>query len=568
MTGNSYHIYRSFSVAVLLGLLLIGFIGSCGRRPDPVLAEADSKMEEHPDSALMLLDGYDLTAAGSALDSAYYALLLTHARYKNFIDETNDSLISRAVGYFLDHGDDEKASRALFLQGIIQMNANRLGEAAVSFRKGLDIAHEGKYYMWEGQCAIGMYLLYERLLDSSSQVIFAKLAHSAFIKSGDKGWIDYSKLELARALHNNYKYDESLTLLKQLKDEKVDSGNVSIKSEIAQLRALTLFALGKYRQSADNYEIVHELNPSLLNKNDLRNLKIALVEAYGDSVSSKKELLDYIESVCKNSEDTFDVLVRSGQYKEAYESLLRYKNSQDSTLYKVFSNNVSELLGQYEDKTAILRQKEVKTERILWGCGLFVLVMVIGVSYWIYKKNLHQNELERRQLEMSMDILQSDLAAQVSDMNDMSLNIQLLNKENSRILTALQDMLYERYNKVNALCDAYYQDRLVESKRKKLAKEMEKLLKDFSDHAFLKEVGRYIDLCLDGLYSSFMEDFPDLSADSKRLFMFLTLGFSSRTICVILNIELSNLYNRKSRLKRILIESRAERKDEYLRILN
>ncbi|MDE7410133.1 MAG: tetratricopeptide repeat protein, partial [Muribaculaceae bacterium] len=467
--------------------------------------------------------------------------------------------------YFLDHGDDEKASRALFLQGIIQMNANRLGEAAVSFRKGLDIAHEGKYYMWEGQCARGLCMLYGELYSGSHQIEYAKHSYDSFLKTADKEWINYSKLNLARAFNNSCRYDESLSLIEELSNDAMVSNDSLMQLDLYHLRGLVSFNLGRYKEAVEYYKKAYELDSLILFPSDLQNIKISIHELPRDSLTPEISYFENNSQLKDESADAFLVLAELGNYKEAYESLLRYKNSQDSALYKIFSNNVSELLGQYEDQTAKLRQKEAKTERILWGCGLFVLVMVIGVSYWIYKKNLHQNELERRQLEMSMDILQSDLAAQVSDMNDMSLNIQLLNKENSRILTALQDMLYERYNKVNALCDAYYQDRLVESKRKKLAKEMEKLLKDFSDHAFLKEVGRYIDLCLDGLYSSFMEDFPDLSADSKRLFMFLTLGFSNRTICVILNLENPNLYNRKSRLKKIIAGSDAVRREDYLK---
>ncbi|MDE7346349.1 MAG: hypothetical protein K2N48_06380, partial [Muribaculaceae bacterium] len=121
------------------------------------------------------------------------------------------------------------------------------------------------------------------------------------------------------------------------------------------------------------------------------------------------------------------------------------------------------------------------------------------------------------------------------------------------------------YKKINDLCDSYYQDRIVGSKKKKLEKEMGNLFKDFSDLNFLNEIGRYIDLCLEDLYTSFITDFPNLNEDSQRLFMFLTLGLSNRTICVILNLENANLYNRKSRLKKFIAGSNATRKEDYLK---
>lgn len=105
--------YSFFSVAAMVMFFLFPILSCCRPSYDPRLAEVDAMMEEHPDSALILLNDYRLTSASTPADSAYYGLLLTHARYKNFIDETDDSLISRSVYQFLRDDDKERASRAL-----------------------------------------------------------------------------------------------------------------------------------------------------------------------------------------------------------------------------------------------------------------------------------------------------------------------------------------------------------------------------------------------------------------------------------------------------------------------
>ncbi|MDE7349735.1 MAG: hypothetical protein K2N25_01605, partial [Muribaculaceae bacterium] len=516
--------YRLSGPAILVGLLVISLLCGCRHSIDPLLAKADALMEEHPDSAMMILDGYRLAPEASKGDSAYYALLLTHARYKNYIDETNDSLISKAVDYFLDHGDGEKASRALFLQGMILMNANHLGEAAVSFRQGLDIAHEGNHYMWEGQCARGLFLIFGKIRNYSEQIKYAQREHEAFVKGGYQDWINHAKLNILRAYQNNEKYDsvlkESISLLKAAEE----GNDTLLMKEVLVLMGSCQYASTDYKGALDSYYTAYTLNPSIIRATHGYNIAMAASSVDRDSLTAG--MLSFIESVISRKETlpAFKVLANQGRFEEAYNGLERYKDYQDSIFQVIRRNNISESIGQYEDKMAIVQQKEIKIERILWGSSLLVLIIIIGVSYWVYKKNLHQKELERKHIEMSMEILRTDLASQLAHMDEITAAIQRINKKNEHMSSLLRDLLYERYKKINDMCDSYYQDRTVEFKKKKLEKEMKNLLKDFSDPNFLNEIGRYIDLCLEGLFTSFSKDFPNLNEDSKLLFMFLTLG--------------------------------------------
>lgn len=233
----------------MVALLVVCIICSCRNSSDPRLVEIDTLMESNPDSALTLLKDYTLTPNSSSSDSAYFALLLTQARYKTFIDETDDSLISVAVDWFERHKDTEKATRALFLQGMVRLNAQRFGDAAVSFSKGLDIAHAGKHYLWEGQCARGLCIIYGKIHDGSAQVEFAKRSYDSFLRYGDEGWINYSLLNLATAYINNCKYSESLTVLDNLEKDHNIKKDTPMLSEIYQMKGLIFFALRSYTES-------------------------------------------------------------------------------------------------------------------------------------------------------------------------------------------------------------------------------------------------------------------------------------------------------------------------------
>ncbi|MDE6741844.1 MAG: hypothetical protein K2J58_05890 [Muribaculaceae bacterium] len=372
-------------------------------------------------------------------------------------------------------------------------------------------------------------------------------------------------MNVLSAYLNNGKYDHVLAEVKSLLSAAEEAKDTLLMEDVLVLMGTCKYALGNFRGVLDSYFSAYSLDSSLIR--DIHGYNIAVIadNIVMDSLNDGMKTFIKIVASRKETLPAFKVLANQSRFEEAFNGLERYKNYQDSVLRVIRSNNVSESINRYEDMVAVVRQKEVRIERMVWGTGILVLVIIIVVSCWIYRKNLHQKELKRKHTELSMEILQTDLTSHMNHLNDMAADMRMLNMEKERMSTALQDMLHERYKRVNNLCDSYFQDRTVESKRKKLEKEMESILKDFSNPVFLKETGRFIDLCLDGLYTSFIEDFPNLKEDATRLFMYLTLGLSNRAMCVIMDLENTNLYNRKSRLKRYIAVSDAIRKEEYLK---
>ena len=90
---------------------------SCNEAALQKMRRADSIMNSNCDSALVLLSQIDGAKLCSNSDRAYYALLLTEARYKNFIPLENDSLISIATEYYSKNNDSHLYGRALMYRG-------------------------------------------------------------------------------------------------------------------------------------------------------------------------------------------------------------------------------------------------------------------------------------------------------------------------------------------------------------------------------------------------------------------------------------------------------------------
>lgn len=105
-------INRVFIIVVLCVLT------SCLSSVDEKLDEVENIMQEHPDSALSLINMIDFDEISSKRRKARYAVLLTQARDKCYFFETNDSIISIATSYY-DNKNNHYALMAYYYKALI-----------------------------------------------------------------------------------------------------------------------------------------------------------------------------------------------------------------------------------------------------------------------------------------------------------------------------------------------------------------------------------------------------------------------------------------------------------------
>lgn len=105
---------------------------------------ADSLMQSQPDSALNILRGISMENFAAQADSAYYALLLTQARDKNYVVQTDDSLIRYAVAYYDKTNDVRMQAKAHYYWGCVYRDMNRQAEAIREFLIAAPLTEKAK----------------------------------------------------------------------------------------------------------------------------------------------------------------------------------------------------------------------------------------------------------------------------------------------------------------------------------------------------------------------------------------------------------------------------------------
>ena len=150
------NITLKYLFAVILPLVVGQLFVSC-KHGNPVVSASldhiEQVVQQHPDSALIelvrldsLLDVGAVSIEGER-QMARYALLKTQTHDKNYIDDTNDSLILRAVRYYDEHGSDRERMLAYFYQGAIFRNAKDYSNAFVAYRQAEQLALGDNHYL-------------------------------------------------------------------------------------------------------------------------------------------------------------------------------------------------------------------------------------------------------------------------------------------------------------------------------------------------------------------------------------------------------------------------------------
>ena len=213
------------TILLFLGLLLLMACNDPKHVTD-TLHRAEALMNEHPDSALTLLQSVSPDEMGQNSTRALHALLYTQAQDKNYIDETNDSLIRIAVDYYRNTDDVRHQFLSYYYQGRVHFNtkdylnatscymeAEQLADAVGDdYLAGLLYAELGRIY--------GIYYDYPKSLEAYQK------AAECYERAGKIRHRNYMLFNQSTVFRNMNQHGESELLLRMIVNlTKEEEGN-------------------------------------------------------------------------------------------------------------------------------------------------------------------------------------------------------------------------------------------------------------------------------------------------------------------------------------------------------
>ena len=374
---------------IFVALLLAG----CGGGGDRArLERAETLMDARPDSSLQILDSIDASRLRGA-DRALYALLLTQARDKNYIDLAGDTIINEAVDFYSSNGDERRSAMAYYYRGRAGYDAKDYREAMVDFTQSKVLADRTGDNFRAGMACRNIAYVYYYMLCSEDELEYAKKAYMYMKKSGRKDYELDVLNDLGRAYYNTGNLVEATKIADQL--EKEARGEVRVQANSKYLKALCLLDESKYAEALPlwDYRMEYQYATTL---DSLRRCQTLL--GLGRIEEGERFLGEISDDGSPMRRMLYMKIARfKGNQSEAFSRLLSFDGAIQAQIDEARSQKVSSALADYFEVSAMLQQAELRESRMrnvmLWALLGLLLVLTGGAICLI--RFLHRKRLQR-----------------------------------------------------------------------------------------------------------------------------------------------------------------------------
>lgn len=356
------------------------------------LMQVESFMEERPDRALTVLQELDKEDLSGKEEHAKYALLLSMAMDKNYIDRTDFEVLQPAIEYYLNHGTATDKLRTFYYEGRIYTNQGDNTSAIIRFNRALTQGATSDDLRTKARTHVAQANIYKDLYQFDQSVKENKQAAELFKKTG----LTHSYANCLIRLINDY------TLLN-------DKENAQRYIDICQ-PMLSSLSIGKRNEFYSVY-LIHLTNHGL--EEDI----IYALEEYRTTIPTEK--LDWL-TIAKayltigNYREALTCVQRTidkdirfyaistqiykklNQLDKALASYQNYVSISDSIDLATYEKNTQFIEEFHQHELESIKEKE-RTDKILFISILTVFVLLsicIGIRIRLVARTKQKEHLE------------------------------------------------------------------------------------------------------------------------------------------------------------------------------
>lgn len=541
---------RNFvSTYSLLWVLIIAFITgavfSCtdNSEAEKRLTSAEALMNQHPDSALAILQGIDRSSLSSGKEKARYALLMSQALDKNYIDTTTFDILQPAIDYYIDKGTPDEKLTTFYYQGRIYQNKGDEDNAMLSFINAREIT------------GVTDTLTFAHLLVAQGVLYLRQYKTTDFVENNLEaaklyGAIGRHTLEIgsyAKALNgyvtmnDRHAADSVMSICIPLTREYPD-GEASLFPAILGY-TIDFGSPDDIKAFLDNYGDF-ELDRDAAMDFARGYSKIGELDKAWDMITSVSPGAHPADSL-KYATVKLDILERQGKYEEAFDLYRDYSAMLEQYQKDLLTQDLLFSDKKHQLEVDVLQERTQK-ERFVWIALGVILLLIIIYQMWVRKLRIeHENDL------LKIQTLQQNLFESGQKQNEAQERIKKL--------------FQTRFHLLDGLASSYFESKETGQEQKRIFAEVKESINNFSSDETITELTEIVNGYNNGLIDRFKADFPKLSKSRFRFALYLFCGFSLPSISIFTGMELRNVYVHKSRLKSVISGSDSPYKAEYLR---
>jgi len=397
----------------ITAVITILLLTTCQRRSSNTqLVQADSLMSMRPDSALHVLQRINVKQLKDKKEQAYYALLLTQAKDKNYLTPINDSLINSAVIYYDSIHNIVMLAKAHFYKGSVWRDKNNSPKAMKEFLTTISLAKQTnnkKLLSFAYNNIANLY--YNQELNTKADSTYQLTKQLAITRKDTTLWIEcLSKQSMLQLKRGEKHYGEAEKKMTEVLDIFKSSSNKKLKAYVAY----SLSTLYNFMNKEDKAIEYAKRNIALQkDTSTCYNSFLLLGDAYYMNEQSDSALIYLYKSLCSN-----DYNIKAGAYmrltaiakeqnqlKTALEMEKLYIAYRDSIQLSRQSND---LIAIEKDMQILHYDREYQSlkKRQLFYLLLLLSIIISSMTIMIHlKRKRRKEEQEKLKLQDEVDSL-------------------------------------------------------------------------------------------------------------------------------------------------------------------
>lgn len=419
---------RTITAVSTLTILLAACISRVNY--EPILMQADSLMPTRPDIALYILQDIALQQLPTKADKAYYALLITQAKDKNYIHQTNDSLIRTAVEYYSSTNNKKMQAEAYYYWGCTYRNNNQQSTAIEKYLIAASLASETGDTQLAGRIynSIG-YLYFRQRLYEKADSVYRKTEQIGSQMNDTSLWAESLSMQGTIKLKQQLYSQAEQNLLQALQLLGVFKQN-GIRSDIAAALSSLYSKVGDGRKAIEYAKQNIKLQEDSLH---CYRAFLLLGNAYY-KVEQYDSALYYINKTLPspnyaNKASAYmrlaDIARKRGDIAQSLEMERLYSSYKDSLDLNLQKDKVLET-----EKQVLIKQQQIQYEHSQSRYRYYIIVLIVSSISFIYilrkqyQKKIHHQNQERIQSENALNLQYLQLKEELKQKEKQIENLQ------------------------------------------------------------------------------------------------------------------------------------------------
>ena len=432
-----------------------------------LLTDVDSYIESRPDSALAVLEGIDKAELTSKELEAKYALLMSMALDKNYIDRTDFEVLQPAIDYYENHGTATDKLRTFYYQGRIYCNRGESEEAMECLVKSIDLGDGSNDYSTKARNYHAQAGLYYDYCNWSKVAEISLKAAECFRSVGKYDSYVSNLCRAAEVFSFKGESDKTDELLSECEKflSVINLQSKSIYYGVHLSQRCSDLPACQIRDSTAIY--LKEIPDEYIEWDLVANMYVKAGE-----FDEAEKAMERHRKAKKASREyhavMFSINKAKGKYKEALENYEEFSRLTDSLDYIILKQDTQFIEERHQLEMSTLREKESKKRALLICSNLILLTLII---IYLITKQLRIRTAEKKQLEIEKQRYEQLYADAVAERDALTKMV-----EDANVKDETKAVIRERLEILNKVIISHITD--TSSANKKAYQELEALVAD------------------------------------------------------------------------------------------